>query len=123
MDGKTALENYRPNLEPYKKVYRDIHQDPELSKQEVQTASIVASHLEKLGDYIVHQGIGGHGVVGVLSNGKGPTVLLCAELDTYVSEVLPARIRNTNSENMAPEFLVYSLYVSTVLLYSREVQL
>ena len=84
MDGKTALEKYRPDLVPYEKVYREFHQNPELSKQEVQTASIVASHLEKLGGYIVHQGIGGHGVVGVLSNGKGPTVLLRAELGMYV---------------------------------------
>ena len=88
MDGKTALETYRPNLAPYEKVDREIHQNPGLSKQEVQTASIVASHLENLGDYIVHQGICGHGVVGILRNGKGPTVLLRADLGGYFLELL-----------------------------------
>lgn len=88
MDAKRVLDLYRPNLEPYEKVYRQIHQNPELSKQEVETASIVAAHLEKTGDFVVHQRVGGHGVVGVLSNGKGPTVLLRADLGTCFSKPL-----------------------------------
>lgn len=80
-DVTTAVMKHRPNLAPYERIYCEIHQNPELSKQEVKTASIVASHLKKLGDYIVHEGVGGHGVVVILSNRKGPTVLLRADLD------------------------------------------
>lgn len=44
---------------------RDIHQNPELSGQEVRTAKLVADHLRKLG-MDVKTGVGGHGVVGLL---------------------------------------------------------
>ena len=60
--------------------YKDLHQHPELSHQEHRTAERVASQLQKDG-FAVQTGIGGTGVVGVLSNGDGPTVLLRAELD------------------------------------------
>ncbi|KAI9878796.1 MAG: hypothetical protein M1830_010537, partial [Pleopsidium flavum] len=81
MDRKSAIDQYRPDLKSFEQVYRDIHKNPKLSKQEVRTASIAASHLEALGDLIVHQRIGGYGVVGVLRNGPGPTVLLRADMD------------------------------------------
>lgn len=76
MEKKLTIAHYRPNLQSFEDVYRDIHQNPELSKQEVRTSSIAASHLEALSDFVVHQRIGGYGVVGVLRNGSGPTVLL-----------------------------------------------
>lgn len=81
MDSKSTIDQHRPDLKSFEQVYRDIHQNPELSKQEVRTASIAASHLESLGDFTVHQRIGGYGVVGVLRNGPGPTVLLRADMD------------------------------------------
>ncbi|WP_313278122.1 amidohydrolase [Timonella senegalensis] len=65
------------NLE---EIYVDLHQNPELSFQEFRTAGIVAGHLEDLG-YEVHTEIGQTGVVGVLFNGDGPTVLLRADMD------------------------------------------
>lgn len=61
-------------------LYRDLHANPELSFQEHRTADIVAGHLIELG-LDVHRGIGGTGVVGVLANGTGPTVLLRADMD------------------------------------------
>lgn len=61
-------------------VYRDLHANPELSFQEHRTAGIVAAALERLG-LTVTTGIGGTGVVGVLANGDGPTVLLRADMD------------------------------------------
>ena len=61
-------------------LYRDLHAHPELSFQETRTAGIVADRLTALG-YRVHTGIGGTGVVGVLANGSGPTVLLRADMD------------------------------------------
>lgn len=61
-------------------IYRDLHRNPELSFQEHRTAGIVADALRGLG-YQVTEGIGGTGVVGVLANGEGPTVLLRADMD------------------------------------------
>ena len=60
--------------------YRDLHQHPELSHQEQRTAQRVAGQLQQYG-CTVQAGIGGTGVVGVLSNGDGPTVLLRADMD------------------------------------------
>ena len=60
--------------------YKDLHQHPELSHQEHRTAERVAGKLQEYG-CTVQTGIGGTGVVGVLANGAGPTVLLRAELD------------------------------------------
>jgi amidohydrolase len=60
--------------------YRDLHQHPELSHQEWRTAGKVIERLEQCG-VRVHSGVGGTGVVGVLGNGDGPTVLLRADMD------------------------------------------
>jgi len=60
--------------------YRDLHRNPELSGQEWRTAGRVADRLQQAG-YEVHDGVGGTGVVGVLRNGTGPTVLLRADMD------------------------------------------
>jgi amidohydrolase len=61
-------------------LYRDLHAHPELSHQERRTASRVAARLQETGCE-VHDGVGGTGVVGVLRNGDGPTVLLRADMD------------------------------------------
>jgi len=60
--------------------YRDLHQHPELSHQEQRTAQRVAGQLQQYG-CTVQAGIGGTGVVGMLSNGGGPAVLLRADMD------------------------------------------
>src|SRR3954454_22966048 len=71
------LDRVRPWQEDF---YRHLHQHPELSHQEHDTAAAVAERLASSG-YEVHEGIGGTGVVGVLDNGTGPTVLLRADMD------------------------------------------
>ena len=81
MDSKPLIDTHRPDLTPYEAVYKDIHQNPELSRQEVRTANIVSTHLKSLGGYNVHEKIGGHGVVGVLKNGPGKCVVLRADMD------------------------------------------
>lgn len=81
MNKKTIIDKYRPELAPFERVYRDIHQNPELSRQEARTANIAATHLEGLDGFQVHRDVGGHGVVGVLRNGSGSTVLLRADMD------------------------------------------
>lgn len=60
--------------------YRGLHQHPELSHQEVRTAAIAADVLREAG-YEVHYGIGTTGLVGLLRNGDGPTVLMRADMD------------------------------------------
>ena len=66
-----------PDLES---VYKDIHSHPELSMQENRTAGIAADHLRAAG-YDVTTGVGKTGVVGVLRNGEGPTLMLRADMD------------------------------------------
>jgi hippurate hydrolase len=66
-------------------LYIDIHQTPELSSHETQTASKIAARLRSLG-YEVTEGVGGTGVVAILKNGAGPTVMLRTELDALPVE-------------------------------------
>ncbi len=66
-------------------LYRDIHRHPELSHQEHRTAGLVADRLSHDG-FDVHEGIGGTGVVGILRNGDGPSVLLRADMDALPVE-------------------------------------
>ena len=61
-------------------IYKDIHAHPELSMQETRTAGIAETHLRALG-FDVTPGIGKTGVVGILQNGAGPTVMLRADMD------------------------------------------
>jgi amidohydrolase len=61
-------------------LYVDLHRNPELSKQEQKTAAKMAARLKSLG-FDVTTGVGGHGVVGLLRNGSGPTVMLRTDLD------------------------------------------
>lgn len=81
MDKHSLISRYRPDLAPFETIYRDVHENPELSGQEVRTASIVASFLDSLGGFRVHRNVGGHGVVAVLENGPGRTVMLRADMD------------------------------------------
>ena len=60
--------------------YRNLHQHPELSHQESQTAAAVAQRVREFG-YDVHEHVGGTGVVAILCNGDGPSVLLRADMD------------------------------------------
>lgn len=61
-------------------LYQDIHRHPELSMQEERTASLAAQRLEAAG-FEVATGVGQTGVVGLLRNGSGPTMMLRADMD------------------------------------------
>ena len=61
-------------------LYTDLHQHPELSSHETQTAAKLASRLRSLG-YDVTESVGGTGFVAVMKNGAGPTIMLRTELD------------------------------------------
>jgi amidohydrolase len=66
-------------------LYLDLHENPELSSHEVQTAAKLSSRLRSLG-YEVTEHVGGTGIVAVLKNGAGPTVMLRTELDALPVE-------------------------------------
>ena len=65
---------------PLQALYRDLHEHPELSTLETETAAKLAARLKELG-FDVTTGVGGTGFVGMLRNGAGPTVALRVELD------------------------------------------
>jgi amidohydrolase len=71
------LDAIYPDLE---KLYIDLHQSPELSFHEEKTGAKMAERLRALG-FEVTTGIAKTGVVGILRNGKGPTVMLRTDLD------------------------------------------
>jgi amidohydrolase len=66
-------------------LYLDLHQNPELSSHETQTAAKLAGRLRGLG-YEVTEHVGGTGIVAILKNGAGPTVMLRTELDALPVE-------------------------------------
>lgn len=61
-------------------LYKYLHAHPELSFQEQATAARVAAELRGAG-FNVTEGVGGYGVVGVLRNGQGPTLMIRTDLD------------------------------------------
>jgi amidohydrolase len=93
-------ENYR-QLES---LYKHLHTHPELSLQEAQTSARLAEEIKDLG-FEVTRNVGGHGVVAVMRNGNGPTVLVRTDMDAlpvvektglpYSSKVR-ARDKNSN---------------------------
>ncbi len=73
----TAITGDLPSL---MSIYRDLHANPELSFQEFNTAAKLAKEARRLG-FEVTEKVGQTGVVAVLKNGAGPTVLIRADMD------------------------------------------
>lgn len=61
-------------------LYKHLHSYPELSYEEEKTAAKLAKELRTLG-FEVTEKVGGHGIVGILKNGDGPTVLIRTDMD------------------------------------------
>ncbi len=74
---RKRIDGELPALE---KLYKNLHAHPELAFEEEKTAARMAKELKALG-FTVTTGVGGTGVVGVLKNGKGPTVLVRTDMD------------------------------------------
>ncbi len=80
--SKKEIETVYPEAHAF---YLDLHQNPELSSHETQTAAKLARRLKSLG-YDVTEHVGGTGIVAILKNGNGPTVMLRTELDALPVE-------------------------------------
>jgi hypothetical protein len=76
----SVLRGLRDDLDDLEALYKDIHSHPELSMQEKRTAGLAAERLKTAG-FEVTEGVGQTGVVGLLKNGDGPTVMLRADMD------------------------------------------
>jgi amidohydrolase len=62
-------------------IWDDFHRNPELSFKETRTAAKMAAYLRAVPGMVVTEKVGGTGVVGVMKNGAGPTVLIRADMD------------------------------------------
>ena len=78
--AETPADWAAKNTSDLVEVYRWFHQHPELSSQETETAAHLAELWKKAG-VEVHTGVGGTGIVGILKNGPGPTLMLRTDLD------------------------------------------
>jgi amidohydrolase len=72
-----GLDAVYPSLDS---LYLDLHRNPELSSHEEKTSAKLAARLRALG-FEVTEHVGGYGIVAVLRNGKGPTVLVRTDMD------------------------------------------
>jgi len=79
---ETSVESDYPKLDA---LYKDIHAHPELAFQEVKTAAKLAAEMRATG-FEVTEGVGKTGVVAILRNGDGPTVMVRTELDALPME-------------------------------------
>src|SRR6266576_5690135 len=80
-----ALRHLDGLLPRLAELYKDVHSHPELSMQETRTAGLAADRLRAAG-YEVTTSVGKTGVVGLLRNGDGPTVMLRADMDALPVE-------------------------------------
>ena len=83
--AETVLKNLDRLIPDLEALYKDVHAHPELSMQETRTAGLAADRLRAAG-YEVTTGVGKTGVVGLLRNGDGPTVMLRADMDALPIE-------------------------------------
>jgi hippurate hydrolase len=87
-------------------LYKQLHSHPELSYQEAMSSARMAKELRDAGFEVTEQ-VGGHGVVGVLKNGEGPTVLVRTDMDalpvieaTGVPYASKVRVRDKNGNEV-----------------------
>jgi amidohydrolase len=79
-DGGLIFDGVGAMSDDLEALYKDVHRHPELSMQEERTATLAAERLQAAG-FDVTVGVGKTGVVGLLRNGDGPTVMLRADMD------------------------------------------
>jgi hippurate hydrolase len=130
-DLNTDAEKQLPALT---EIYKHLHQNPELSGHEVQTAAFIAGELRKLG-YTVTEHVGRYedgsqaeGVVAILENGKGPRVMLRTELDALPVEEktgldYASHVKSTNEQGQTVGVMHacgHDLHMTVMLGVARE---
>src|SRR5262249_6173935 len=83
--SEPILKNLDQLISSLEALYKDVHSHPELSMQETRTAGLAAERLRAAG-FEVTTAVGKTGVVGLLRNGNGPTVMLRADMDALPIE-------------------------------------
>lgn len=79
---KALVRAARPSAKLYESLYKQIYSNPELYHLEAETASLISRHLEALTpEFEISKGIGGHGLILLLRNGNGKTLVLRADMD------------------------------------------
>jgi hippurate hydrolase len=131
VDLNAAAKRQLPALT---ETYKHLHENPELSEHEVQTAAFVAGELRKLG-YTVTDHVGRYedgrqaeGVVAVLENGKGPRVMLRTELDALPVEEktgldYASHVKTTNAQGQTISVMHacgHDLHMTVMLGVARE---
>jgi len=74
---ESVAKDYDENL---KEMFIHFHRNPELSNLESETAKLLTKEIRAFG-YEVTEGVGGTGIVAVMKNGPGPTVMIRADMD------------------------------------------
>jgi hippurate hydrolase len=110
---------------------RDIHAHPELGLETPRTAALVAERLRGWG-VEVHEGVGGHGVVGVIRGGNGPRIGLRADMDAlamtemndfeHVSRV-PGRMHGCGHDGHTATLLAAARYLAETRRFNGTVHL
>jgi metal-dependent amidase/aminoacylase/carboxypeptidase family protein len=79
------IRAHQPNFSIYEELYKTLHANPGLGLQETLAATVATEHLKQYG-FTVTCNIGGYGVLGVLKNGPGKTIMLRADTDALPLE-------------------------------------
>ncbi|MEM8888004.1 MAG: amidohydrolase, partial [Bacteroidota bacterium] len=83
---KSFVDQKVPEIE---KLYKHLHANPELSLHEKESGKTLANHTRNLG-FEVTENVGGYGVVAMMKNGEGPTVLIRTDTDALpINEQTP----------------------------------
>lgn len=101
--------------------YKALHEQPELSLHEEQTSATLAAKMRALG-YNVTDHVGGYGIVAVMKNGNGPTLLIRTDMDALpVSEQtgLPYASRNANVMHACGHDIHMASFIGTATMLSR----
>lgn len=124
MDISKILESFRPNLTSYEAIYKNLHAHPGLSLQEHLAADTAAKHLEALNGFDVRTNIGGTGLIGILKNGEGKTIILRADTDALPVEELTgleyaSKVRQVDVEDQIEKPVMHAcghdMHVSSML--------
>jgi len=116
----TAMKRWIEKDIPYLvEFYKTRHQNPEISLQEAETAKALSEELRSIG-FEVTENVGGYGIVGILKNGEGPTILYRTDMDAlpmYEKTDLPyaskVNIKHNNTETGVMHSCGHDMHMTT----------